>query len=96
MTKETISNEANEVRGALARGVEQVAGAAHDTLNSVSNAAQPALDRVAVAASQAAQTLGASGKRLKSAEQKLADNARVYVQEHPVTSLGIAFATGTR
>lgn len=104
-SKGMAATNANDIGNTLARGVDQVTVGAHDTINSVSAAARPAVDRmtsgahdvvdrVAGVATQAAQTLGVTGKKLKDAEQRVAKGARGYLREHPVASLGIALATG--
>ena len=72
--------KADDVRDAIARGVDQVTDATQDVV-----------DRVAT---QASETLEVTGKKLKRAEKKLAKNARDYVRKHPVGSLGAAFAAG--
>jgi ElaB/YqjD/DUF883 family membrane-anchored ribosome-binding protein len=89
----------------LERGVDAAATAAHSTIDSASKAARPALDsmvsgahgavdRLGVAATQAAGTLGVKGDQLNQRGERIADQARGYVREHPVASLGMAVATG--
>lgn len=104
-TEQTIIPKANDMRGALARGVNQATDGAHERINSMSAAAQPtldrmasgahdAVDRVAGAATQAAQTLDATSEKLKTANQRLAKNAGGVLRDHPVASLGVAVAAG--
>jgi ElaB/YqjD/DUF883 family membrane-anchored ribosome-binding protein len=95
----------NDVKSTLERGVDKAAMGIHDTITSVSDSARPAVDRMessahdvvdraAGVASHTAATLGIKGEQLKSAQKRLMENARDYVREHPVASLGIAVATG--
>ena len=94
-----------DLKNTLVRGVDQVTAGAHDKINTVSDAAKPAVDRVATSAhvavdkvagvaTQAAETLGIRGEQIKSAQEKLVESAREYMQEHPVATLGIAVAAG--
>jgi ElaB/YqjD/DUF883 family membrane-anchored ribosome-binding protein len=59
-----------------------------------SHFAHEAGDKIASATSQAAETLGEKGEQLMNAEQRLMKNCQRYVRDNPVTSLGIAVATG--
>jgi ElaB/YqjD/DUF883 family membrane-anchored ribosome-binding protein len=52
------------------------------------------VDRVAGAATQAAETLGVKGEQIKTAQQKVVEGAREYMNEHPVATLGAAVAVG--
>lgn len=65
-----------------------------DTIDTASQSAHEAVDKVAAATNQAAETLGEKGEQLKNAEQKSWESCRGYVQENPITSLGIAVAAG--
>lgn len=104
-SKETVARTDDASSNTLLRGVSHVTVGAHDTITSVSDAAGPAVervasgahqvvDRVAGVATRAAETLGVKGEQLKSAEKKLMEGAREYVNQHPVASLGIAMAAG--
>ena len=97
---------ANELQATtLARRVERATGRAHETIDSVSDAARPAVermttsahgavDRVASVATQAAVTLGVKGEQVKTARDRLVEDARQRLKEHPLASLGIAIAVG--
>jgi ElaB/YqjD/DUF883 family membrane-anchored ribosome-binding protein len=65
-----------------------------ETINKASKSAHEAVDKIASATNQAAETLGEKGERMKNAEQQLMENCRCYVRDNPITSLGIAAATG--
>ena len=104
-SKGSSATNADDLGSTLTRGVGQVTVTAHDTIDSLSDVAKPAVDRmtsgahnvvdqVAGAATQAAKTLGATTKNLQRTEQKLTQNAREYVREHPIASVGIALAAG--
>ncbi|MFD2272193.1 hypothetical protein ACFS07_16230 [Undibacterium arcticum] len=85
----------------MASSLDQVSAGAHNTIDKVSGAARPAVDRIASGAHQAvdklavaAGTLGSKGDQLKEVQARLMEEARVYVRENPVTSLGIAAGIG--
>jgi ElaB/YqjD/DUF883 family membrane-anchored ribosome-binding protein len=65
-----------------------------ETIETVSKFAHEAGDKIADATSQAAEALGEKGNQIRNAEQRLMKHCRGYVCDHPVTSLGIAAATG--
>jgi len=65
-----------------------------ETLDKASKSVHEAVDKFTHATSQAAEALGEKGDQLKNAEQRMMENCRSYVRDNPVTSLGIAVATG--
>ena len=64
------------------------------TKDKISHSAHEAFDKIADVTNQATETLGEKGEQLKNAEQQLMESCRGYVQDNPITSLGIAVATG--
>ena len=64
------------------------------TIDKASHSAHEAYDKIASATNQAAEALGEKGEQLKNAEQQLMESCRGYVQDNPITSLGIAVAAG--
>jgi ElaB/YqjD/DUF883 family membrane-anchored ribosome-binding protein len=65
-----------------------------ETIDKASHSAHEAVDKIANATNQAAEALGEKGEQLKNAEQQLMESCRGYVQDNPITSLGIAVAAG--
>jgi ElaB/YqjD/DUF883 family membrane-anchored ribosome-binding protein len=65
-----------------------------ETIDKASHSAHEAVDKIANATNQAAEALGEKGEQLKNAEQQLMESCRSYVQDNPITSLGIAAAAG--
>ena len=65
-----------------------------ETLDKVSNSAHEAFDKIASATNQAAEAFGEKGEQMKKAEKKLMKNCRGYIKDNPMTSVGIALATG--
>jgi ElaB/YqjD/DUF883 family membrane-anchored ribosome-binding protein len=91
--------------GAVGRAVGHATEGAHHKIDSMSTAGKPAVDRMAASAheavdkvssvaSHAVDTLGLKGEQINAAEKRLVAGTGKYVQEHPVTSIGIAIATG--
>jgi len=65
-----------------------------EIIDKAANSANEAVDKVASATNQAAEALGKKGEQLKNAELQLIEDCRVYVRDNPITSVGIAVATG--
>jgi len=65
-----------------------------ETKDKVSHSAHEAVDKLASATNQAADAFGEKGNHLKTAEKQLMENCRGYIRNNPITSLGIAVATG--
>lgn len=64
------------------------------TTDQLSKSAHKAYDKIADATSQAADALGEKGEQLMKSEQRLMKHCRGYIRDNPVTSVGIAVATG--
>ncbi len=104
-SQEPSTNTPGHNGGAPERDVEHVTGGTHQSIDSTSSSGKPvvdrmtagaheAVDRVSSVASHAVETLGVKGDQINAAEQRLVAGTRKYVQENPVTSVGIAIATG--
>ena len=89
----------------LAHNIEQAAAGGHQAINKVADAVHPAVDRavsgahqavdkIADVASQTAGTLSAKADQLQEFQSQLMQDCSAYVRAKPLTSLGIAIATG--
>lgn len=98
------SNNVNG-NGSTQTAIDQAGEKAQNTVNKVADIARPAVDRIASgahlavdrlvkAASQATETLGAKGEQLNDIQQRMVEDARLYVRAKPVTSIGIAVGVG--
>jgi ElaB/YqjD/DUF883 family membrane-anchored ribosome-binding protein len=56
--------------------------------------AHDAVDRIVDATNDAVEALDEKSEQFIDAEQKMVKNCRGYIQENPITSLGIAVAGG--
>jgi ElaB/YqjD/DUF883 family membrane-anchored ribosome-binding protein len=65
-----------------------------ETIDKLSSTAEEAAEKIASVTSQATEALGEKGEQLKELEEQLMEDARDYIREHPITSMGIALAAG--
>ncbi|MGJ0430491.1 DUF883 family protein [Methylobacter sp.] len=65
-----------------------------ETIDKLSSTAEEAAEKIASVTSQATEVLGEKGEQLKELEEQLMEDARDYIREHPITSMGIALAAG--
>ncbi|MGZ5051917.1 MAG: DUF883 domain-containing protein [Methylobacter sp.] len=65
-----------------------------ETVDKAASSAHQAVDSIASATNQAAETLSEKGRQLRSAEQQLMESLRVYINDNPVTAMGIGVVTG--
>lgn len=67
---------------------------AHPRVDAIATGAHEAVDWAADATNHASDSLGDTGHEMKEFQEKWLLKAREYVQENPVTSLGMALAGG--
>lgn len=65
-----------------------------ETIDKLSSAAEEAAEKIANVTSQATDVLGEKGEKLMEMEAQLVEDARDYIREHPIASMGIALAAG--
>jgi len=73
---------------------ETIKGTAKPAVDRVASGAHQAVDSIASAANEAVESLSAKSGQLKDMQSRLVNSTCNYVQEHPMTSIGIALATG--
>jgi ElaB/YqjD/DUF883 family membrane-anchored ribosome-binding protein len=76
------------------RYAENVADKATESLGRLTETAQQAMERLSDVASQTANRLSEKGQELWDMRGEAADQARSYVREHPIATIGIAIAIG--
>ncbi len=86
-----MSTNINESATRNKGGVEN---AVHKKVGSAAEGAHEAVDWAADAANSATDSLSDKGQELRITQEKWLAAARDYVQENPVTSVGIAVASG--
>lgn len=102
---DNVNNTIAKNAANLDRGVDQASNAAHDTITKAADAARPAVDRITAGAHQAveklmtvasatADTVSQKSAQLMDAQERLVEDARVYVRQKPVTALAIAASVG--
>ncbi|MCK9619213.1 MAG: DUF883 domain-containing protein [Methylobacter sp.] len=62
-----------------------------ESIDTASEFAHETIDKIADAAKE---TFGEKGERLSDAEQKMINDLREFIHDNPITSVGIAVATG--
>ena len=103
--QKTITEQDIKTGNATIRQVDDVSNSMHHAIDRASNAAGPAIDslaesahqatnRMAMTATQAADTLQTASNRFRVAQNQVAQSCSGYVREKPLTSLGIAAASG--
>jgi ElaB/YqjD/DUF883 family membrane-anchored ribosome-binding protein len=65
-----------------------------ETFNHIKSGAHDAIDKVVHVTTQAADALSHKGDQLHDMERQALKNSRNYIQDNPVTSLGIAVGVG--
>jgi ElaB/YqjD/DUF883 family membrane-anchored ribosome-binding protein len=73
---------------------ENMLTSTHPRVERVASSAHQAVDKLAGSANRAAQTLGVKTVQVKDAQERMAEELRVYVRNNPMTSVGIAVAAG--
>ena len=92
-----VENANQQAHAAINAASEKVSSASEKlrpTVDQLTAGAHKVLDRVTSAATQAAETLEIKGEQLKRAQAKATESTRLFVQEKPITSIGIAVAAG--
>lgn len=65
-----------------------------ETIDKVTHSAHEAVDKMANASYKTAEVLSEKGEQLKTAEEEMIENYRVYIRENPIRAVGIALAAG--
>jgi ElaB/YqjD/DUF883 family membrane-anchored ribosome-binding protein len=95
----------NETIRTVGRTVDHTAGSVHQAIDKTLDTVRPAVDNVAAgahlsvdkiasAATEAIEAVGATGGQLLDAQSRFSESCRIQIRDKPITSLGIAVATG--
>ena len=93
-TTSAFDQAAHSAHAAIDQAIDRAADAARPAVDHIAAGAHQAVDKLAGAAIHAAGSLDAKSNQLKDAQTKLTERCCEYVQAKPLTSLGIAVATG--
>jgi ElaB/YqjD/DUF883 family membrane-anchored ribosome-binding protein len=66
----------------------------NETVERLKAGVNETVEKVAEASNKAVDTINQKTEQMKDAEERLMEHARMYVRDNPVTSLGIAVASG--
>ncbi|MEO6625391.1 MAG: hypothetical protein ABIN37_11235 [Burkholderiaceae bacterium] len=89
-----VSDTVDNASSSLHHAIDRASDAASPVVNQLAASAHHATDRVASAANHAVGTLRGASAQLRNVPGRLTDGCSTYVQEKPMTSLGIALAGG--
>lgn len=73
---------------------DKAASAAHEAINQVAATAAEAEERIRKAVAEAEQRVRASTRDARDQSEELAETIGQYAQQHPLATVGIAFAAG--
>ncbi len=85
---------ATEVSATQDSTVQKIAESVHEGVDRAADAAARAEQRVRQAADDAQRGVRQSKQKARARGEEVASEAVAFVEEHPVASLGIAFAAG--
>ncbi|MGV8899667.1 MAG: glycine zipper domain-containing protein [Burkholderiaceae bacterium] len=74
--------------------IDSATGVARTAVDNLSAGAHVGFDKAVNAVNKATETLETKQVELKIAQAKMLENSRIYVQQNPLTSVGIAAAVG--
>ena len=73
---------------------DRAAEAAHDAIDRIASAAADAETRIRKAADDAQKQARRRGSAARAQGEQLGESVRGYIDEHPLTALGLAFGAG--
>jgi ElaB/YqjD/DUF883 family membrane-anchored ribosome-binding protein len=86
-TLDNLSNTAEEA-------AEKIVNATSQAAETLSEKSEQIAEAVSEKSEQIAEAVSEKGKQLMDMEEQFLKNCRTYVQENPMTALGIALAAG--
>lgn len=102
---DTVSSTIAKNGAAMDRGIDQASATAHESIDKVASTARPAVQRFTATAHQAvekmmsvanatADTVSQKSVQLMDLQERLVDDARLYVRQKPVTAVAVAVGIG--
>ena len=89
-----LNQMGDNARKAIDHAIDRTSDAVNPAVDQVVAGLHTAVGRLSDVASQVAGKLELTGGQLKDTQSRLATSCRGYVREKPMTSLGIAVASG--
>ena len=90
----SLDHAAANTHKAFDNAVDKTSAVVHPAVDHLVAGVHDAVERLASVASQAAGKLELTGDQIKDAQGRMVSSCRGYVREKPLTSLGIAVASG--
>jgi hypothetical protein len=89
-----VDNATSGARQAADTAIDTAYDALRPVVKNLVVGAHDTVDRLSGVASSAADKLEATGQQIKAAQSRASESCRTFVQEKPLTSIGIAMASG--
>ncbi|MFN6969901.1 MAG: hypothetical protein ACK4NN_03500 [Rheinheimera sp.] len=83
-----------QVRQSVNSAIHHVSDAIHPAIDSVTTTAHNAVDRLAGAAGNAAENMELKTAQMNAARMRLTEKVRDQIQARPLTTIGVAVASG--
>ncbi len=83
-----------QVRQSVNSAIHHVSEAIHPAIDSMTNTAHSTVDRLAGAAGNAAENMELKSAQLNAARVRLTEKVRGQIQARPLTTIGVAVASG--
>jgi ElaB/YqjD/DUF883 family membrane-anchored ribosome-binding protein len=83
-----------QVRQSVNSAIHHVSDAIHPAIDSVTSSAHNAVDRMAGAAGNAAENMDLKTAQFNAARVRMTEKVRGHIQARPLTTLGVAVASG--
>ena len=91
---DTLSRKVDDASDSVQQAIASASGAIRPATEHFAAGVHHAIDSMTKAANEALATLEHKGGQIKDMESHLVDSCGNYVRQKPITSLGIAVATG--
>jgi ElaB/YqjD/DUF883 family membrane-anchored ribosome-binding protein len=93
-TSGTVARTVDQATTTAHRAIDRASEAARPAVDKVASTAHQAVDRMAGAATSAAETLDLRTEQFRDAQERIVEDAREYVRDNPMLSVGLAVAAG--
>ena len=93
-TQNSKDHKIEQVRQSVNSAIHHVSDAIHPAIDSMTSTAHSTVDRLAGAAGNAADNMELKSAQFNAARVRLTDKARGQIQARPLTTIGVAVASG--
>jgi ElaB/YqjD/DUF883 family membrane-anchored ribosome-binding protein len=93
-TQNSKDHKIEQVRQSVNSAIHHVSEAIHPAIDSMTSTAHNTVDRLAGAAGNAADNMELKSAQLNAARVRLSEKVRGQIQARPLTTIGVAVASG--